>query len=244
MLNVVDIRDLLVEKYINNDFVIDKTGVKTVELIGQSFIADEPTIFGKVNEDYIKREIDWYKSQSLYVDDIPGETPAIWKAVSSTEGKINSNYGYLVYSKQNNYQYGNVYNELCLNKDSRRAIMIYTRPTIWNEYNDKDMSDFICTNTVQYLIRDNKLNAVVQMRSNDAWAGYRNDVSWQKHVLEQLTNDLRVGGPNHHTLEVGDIIWNAGSLHIYEKQFYLLDHYAKTGEFNITKAEYDRYQVA
>ena len=244
MIEVTDIRDLLVDKYLNNEFVIDKTGVKTVELVGQSFIANDITIFGKVNEDYIERELAWYKSQSLFVDDIPGETPAIWKAVSSSEGKINSNYGYLVYSKQNNYQYGHVYNELCANKDSRRAIMIYTRPSIWNEYNHKGMSDFICTNTVQYLIRDNKLNAVVGMRSNDAWAGYRNDFAWQLHVLKQLVNDLRVGGPNHQSLEVGDIVWNAGSLHIYEKQFYLLDHYANTGEFDITKAEYVRRQMA
>lgn len=227
MLNVVDIRDLLVEKYLANEFVIDKTGVKTVELIGQSFIADEPTIFGKVNEDYIERELAWYKSQSLFVDDIPGETPAIWKAVASTEGKINSNYGYLVYSGQNNYQYGNVYNELCANKDSRRAIMIYTRPTIWNEYNHNGMSDFICTNTVQYLIRDNKLNAVVSMRSNDAIFGYKNDFAWQKYVLDQLVGDLRVGGPNHQTLEAGNIIWNSGSLHVYERHFKFIEEFIK-----------------
>jgi thymidylate synthase len=227
MLNVVDIRDLLVEKYLANEFVIDKTGVKTVELIGQSFIADEPTIFGKVNGDYIERELAWYKSQSLFVDDIPGETPAIWKAVASTEGKINSNYGYLVYSGQNNYQYGNVYNELCANKDSRRAIMIYTRPTIWNEYNHNGMSDFICTNTVQYLIRDNKLNAVVSMRSNDAIFGYKNDFAWQKYVLDQLVGDLRVGGSNHQTLEAGNIIWNSGSLHVYERHFKFIEEFIK-----------------
>jgi len=43
---------------------------------------------------------------------------------------------------------------------------------------------------------------------------------------------------------MGDIIWNVGSLHVYESQFYLLDHFSKTGEIHITKKQYEeRYNV-
>lgn len=199
----------------SEQFVTDKTGVKTIEIIGATFLANEPAIFGEPNEEYIAREIAWYNSQSLKVEDMPGETPAIWKQVAATKGsskgEINSNYGYLIYSPENHNQYTNVLAELKKNPYSRRAVMIYTRPSIWNEYNRDGMSDFICTNAVQYMIRNKKLHAVVQMRSNDAYFGYRNDWAWQKHVLDKLSVHL--------TVEPGDILWNAGSLHLYERHF-------------------------
>ena len=90
------------------------------------------------------------------------------------------------------------------------------------------MSDFICTNAVNYFIRNNKLSCVVQMRSNDIWAGYRNDYAWQRWVLESLQKDLSL---HYKDLEVGDIIWNAASLHMYERNFRLLNRFNKTGQW-------------
>jgi len=212
MLKVEDIREYFIRELQSERFVTDKTGVKTIEMIGASFEADEPSIFGDVNDDYIQRELEWYKSESLYVDDIPGITPAIWKKVASTEGKINSNYGWAIYSEDNGLQYLNVFDELTKNPNSRRAVMIYTRPTMWSDYNHNGMSDFMCTNAVQYMIRDGQLVAVVQMRSNDVVFGYRNDYAWQKYVADQLTKDLG--------LDVEPkIIWNVGNLHVYERHF-------------------------
>lgn len=215
-----------------NDFVIDKTGVKMLEMIGACFVADEQLIFGSVNEDYVQRELDWYLSQSLSVYDIPGGPPKIWEQVASKHppGWINSNYGWAIFSFQNGTQYENVLKELKANPWSRRAVMIYTRPTMHTDYNRGGMSDFMCTNAVQYMIRDNKLHAIVQMRSNDIWAGYRNDYAWQKYVLDKLARDLYI--------DAGNIVWNAGSLHCYEKDFYLVDHFIRTGEISITKKEY------
>ena len=237
--NVNTIRNLLVEKYLAEDYTIDKTGVKTVELIGASFIADEDTIFGSLNAEYVQHELDWYLSQSLNVNDIPGKVPAIWKAVATPDGFINSNYGYLVYNSGNGNQYTNTVDELLRNPDSRRAIMIYTRPSMHTDWCAGGMSDFICTNAVQFLIRNGQCHAVLQMRSNDAWAGYRNDYAWQKYVLTQLVNDLKMCGKD---VEVGSITWQVGSLHLYERQFYLLDHYIATNrsEFDITFQDYKR----
>jgi len=212
MLKVEDIRDHFIGELMDSNFVIDKTGVKTIEMIGATFEADEPSIFGDVNDDYIQRELEWYKSESLYVDDIPGITPAIWKKVASTEGKINSNYGWAIYNHDNGLQYLHVLGDLKLNPNSRRAVMIYTRPTMHNDYNKDGMSDFMCTNAVQYMIRDGQLIAIVQMRSNDVVFGYRNDYAWQKYVANQLTKDLG--------LDVEPkIIWHVGNLHVYERHF-------------------------
>lgn len=212
--SIDEIRDNLATMLGNEEFVTDKTGVKTIEIIGSSFLASEPAIFGEPNEDYIAREIEWYKSMSLNVNDIPGGAPLIWQQVSSSEGLINSNYGFLVWSDANYKQYDYVLEELLKNPHSRRAVMVYTRPSIWLDYNQNGMSDFICTNTVQYMIRNGFLHAVVQMRSNDVIFGYKNDYAWQKYILNKLADDLNV--------PAGDIVWNAGSLHVYERHFDLV----------------------
>lgn len=226
MIKTADIRDVLARKYGQEEFVIDKTGARTVEICGASFVADEPTIFGALNNDYIRRELDWYLSQSLYVKDIGDPVPKIWEAVADSAGKINSNYGYLVYSKENQSQYDNVLNELVRNRDSRRAVMIYTRPTIHVEYNRDGMSDFICTNAVQYLIRDGKLQTIVQMRSNDVVFGYRNDYAWQKYVQEQLVKDYNTTVQDiSDEIICGQIIWQVGSLHVYSRHFGLIEDY-------------------
>ena len=212
MLKVEHIREHFIEELKYGRFVTDKTGVKTIEMLGACFEANHPSIFGDINEEYVQRELEWYKSMSLYVDDIPGITPAIWKQVASTEGKINSNYGWAIYSEDNGLQYLNVLDELTANPNSRRAVMIYTRPTMWSDYNHNGMSDFMCTNAVQYMIRDGQLVAVVQMRSNDVVFGYRNDYAWQKYVADMLTRDLG--------LDIEPkIIWNVGNLHVYERHF-------------------------
>jgi thymidylate synthase len=197
-----------------NDFVTDKTGVKMLEMVGAQFIANEPAIFGTPNQEYIDREIQWYQSMSLNVNDIPGGPPAIWKQVADEDGFINSNYGWCIWSVENDQQYANVFNELKYNPESRRAVMIYTRPDMWYDYNENGRSDFMCTNAVQYMIRDGKLQVVVQMRSNDVVYGYKNDYAWQRYVQEKLATELKVG--------VGDIIWQVASLHVYERHFDLV----------------------
>ena len=222
MLNTVkDINSLFQAKLLNEVFVIDKSGVKTIEIINAAFEADEDHIVRPPNTEYIKREIEWYESQSLYVKDIPGETPAIWKAVADKNGKINSNYGYLIHSEENYSQYLSVLAELSDNPDSRRANMIYTRPSIQMDAVFNGMSDFICTNNVQYFIRDGKLITSVYMRSNDAVFGYNNDLAWQKYVRDCLINDLETD--THKRYLPGPIYWNVGSLHVYERHFKFLE---------------------
>lgn len=210
-------------------------GSTTIEIVGANFIADTDALFGTVNWEYVKREEGWYESRSLNVNDIPGGAPAIWKAVADKNGFINSNYGFLLFSPENGSQYENAKNELLKNPESRRANTIYTRPSMWLDYNRDGRSDFCCTDSVQYLIRDGKVHAVVRMRSNDAIFGYRNDRAWQQHVLTKMTNELNAAGNNY---EVGQIIWQAGSLHIYARHYYLVKHFALTGEINISKEKY------
>lgn len=212
------------------DFVTDKTGVRTIELVGASFIADQDFIFGELNRDYLNREIEWYTSQSCNVNDFPGGAPTIWKQIADRDGFVNSNYGWMIWSGANYSQYDNAIAELRKNPLSRRAVMIYNSPDMWYRYNRNGRSDFACTNAVQLLYRKGKLNMVVQMRSNDVVFGYRNDRHWQQHVLDLAAEELGY--------EPGTITWQVGSLHVYERHFYLVHHFLQVGEPHITKNDF------
>lgn len=217
MPNVADVRGIFRDKLRAKDFTTDKSGVKVIELIGIAYEVDEPVIFGKLNEDYAQRELQWYLSQSRNVHDIPGKCPKIWEMVADKDGLINSNYGWCIFSDENNNQYNNVLNELRSNPESRRAQMIYTRPQMWNDYNRNGMSDFMCTTAVEVFIRGSILYYVINQRSCDAVYGFKNDIFWHKWVAKKLLNDLQLGN------SVIKIIHQVGSLHLYERHFSLVN---------------------
>ena len=225
--NTSDIKHYFVNALAKEDFVMDRSGQKTIELIGASFFADQPAIFGTPNESYIEIEKEWYESQSTNVNWITEtynrNVPEAWKLAANDFGQINSNYGYLIYSDKYHNQYGRVLDELLENPDGRRASMIYTRPSIWEEYNEDGKNDFICTNSVTYYIRDNVLQCVVQMRSNDVVFGYKNDYAWQLYVLEQMVSDYNdCREKTTPIITAGDIIWQVQNLHVYERHFHLV----------------------
>ena len=222
-MQVRDIRRYFIDKLNDEDYTIDKTGQKTIEMIGASFLADEPAIFGTPNQEYIDKEIDWYCSGSTNINDIYGderEPPEAWKYAANKHGEINSNYGRLIFDDIYYRQYENVLNELADSNDTtRRATMVYNRPSIWTEFQDGGKNDFICTNAVTYYIRDDKLQAVVQMRSNDVVFGYKNDYAWQRYVMGLICQDL---GGNNSKLKPGLLIWQVQNLHVYERHFHLV----------------------
>jgi thymidylate synthase len=76
------------------------------------------------------------------------------------------------------------------------------------------------------MIRDGALNTVVQMRSNDAWAGYRNDYAWHQYVTKELLKQYNdcIQDPSD-SIVLGQTVWQAGSLHVYSRQFYLIENY-------------------
>lgn len=227
--NVSDIRQHFINELANEAFTIDKTGQKTIELIGANFIADEPAIFGTPNQEYIQAEIAWYESQSTNIYDIHKESgadaPAAWKYSADTHGNINSNYGHLVFSGKYFDQFACAFDELMENPDSRRAQMIYNRPSIWVEFNEGGKNDFICTNAQTFYIRDSKLHMVSQMRSNDVVYGYKNDYAWAQYLMDKFVhawNEMEEIFSNHGPITKGNLIWSVMNLHVYEKHFHLV----------------------
>lgn len=228
-LTTKDIYDELCRKYISGDFRIignDRQQSRTIEIQNANFIVDKPWIIREPNYEYFNRELEWYKSQSLNVNDIPGGAPKMWKACADKDGYINSNYGWCIWSGENGYQYQHCLNKLIEDPHTREACMLYTRPEMQEDYKLNGMHDFICTYSVQVFINENKdgekqLDYIVYMRSNDAVYGFDNDALWHMEVQNQLAQDL--SNRLNDRVNLGDLYWNAGSLHVYERHFNLLN---------------------
>ena len=227
MITTNDIRKEFIDKYIRGEFRIignDVQQSRTIEIQNAHFLADKSWIVRKPNYEYFDRELTWYTSQSLNVNDIPGGAPKMWQACASKDGFINSNYGWCIFSEENGKQYDNCMTKLLLDRHTREAIMIYNRPSMHKDYNKDGMHDFMCCQNVQYFIneRDGQqyIDCIVNFRSNDAVFGYCNDYLWEVWVLKQLANDM--SSKTGENIQAGHIYWNAGSLHIYERHFKFL----------------------
>lgn len=222
--NVEDIRNMFVYKYLNDrtekcSYHGDR---KRITLHGAYFKVTEPYIFRKPSGDYIQREIDWYNSMSLNVNDIKAPIPKIWTMISDKDGLINSNYGTLMFSSEFGSQFESC--KLALQNDpmSNHGIIITTRPSIHQEWNKNGMHDFICLQTVQFFIKGRVMKVFVNFRSNDAIFGFRNDYAWIEYITRKLMFDLNAYyKENGMPIELTEftVDWFAGTLHIYEEQF-------------------------
>ena len=78
LMNTKDVANLFVNKYINKEFRTIGNAVqqsKTIELQNIQFEVDKPWIIREPNENYFKRELQWYQTESLNVNDIPEGAP-------------------------------------------------------------------------------------------------------------------------------------------------------------------------
>jgi thymidylate synthase len=158
---------------------------------------------------YFAALVAWYfRARSHKLDGID-QYGDQWKRV--TEPDINSNYGVYVFGEG---QLKVAINRLVNNPTSRQAVIMFNRPDI----NVSDTRDHICTTSLQFLVRDNKLVLITTMRSNDFWNGLCYDIPFfmllQLIVFEHLTRFQPL-----HSLELGAYYHNVGSMHAYERNW-------------------------
>ncbi|RLA72829.1 MAG: dCMP hydroxymethylase, partial [Epsilonproteobacteria bacterium] len=132
----------------------------------------------------------------------------IWSTASDGNGMTNSNYGYLMFSPQNGYQFNNVVKTLLEDPQSRRAVAYYTNPFI----HYVGGNDHICTIYAAYTVRNGKLDVVVSMRSNDIRFGLIGaDLEWAIYMLKRVAECINA--------EPGKVRWHAASAHLYSRHF-------------------------
>jgi thymidylate synthase len=141
----------------------------------------------------------------------------------SDDGKtVNSAYGALVGIAQPQdeatSQWARVVDELCVDPDSRRAVMTVFAPShLPAVATGASTKDVPCTLSLQFLIRERKLHLHVSMRSNDVVWGLCNDIFSFTLMQEVMLLDLRARG--FEDLALGSYHHTAGSMHLYERHF-------------------------
>lgn len=105
-------------------------------------------------------------------------------------------------------QINQVFEKLIVDRDTRQAVM-----TFWIQ-NPMPSKDIPCTISLQFLIRDNELHLVANMRSSDIYMGFPYDV-FSFSMIARTT--LMMINPTYPSLELGQLIFNAASLHLYDK---------------------------
>ena len=106
-----------------------------------------------------------------------------------------------------------VVDKLKTDKNTRQAVLtIYSHNNDMIDYTGRDTP---CTLSLQFIIRDNKLNLIVTMRSNDVILGLPYDIYNFTNMQEIVANTLGIN--------VGQYIHQVGSLHVYNENYEIFE---------------------
>ena len=182
-------------------------GFKCKELIGAQMILTDgtkclPTLKDrKLNYAYLTIEKMMYLSQCQDPEVLIAYNKNMQNYINHDTGKFDGAYGDRI-AMNNQLEW--CYEELKKDPDSRRAVVVIHNSTDCNH----ETKDSACTLTWQFLIREGKLDMVVNMRSNDILWGTCLDIPAFGFIQEVMAYWLEI--------PVGRYIHNAASLHYYD----------------------------
>jgi thymidylate synthase len=192
---------------------VSPRGISTIELPAVSFTLNNPrsrclTIPARRwSFPLALGELCWHLSGDTAVAGLSYYAP-VWDHFADSSGHIRGScYGATMFAsdgKQSAWEA--VQRLLSLDRDTRRAV-IYLANGASNL--DSDCIDAACATSIQFLIRGDKLDVVLTMRSNDAIWGLPYDVFLFTFLQELMAKQLNLG--------IGKYYHFAGSLHLYER---------------------------
>jgi thymidylate synthase len=191
-------------------------GSETIEILNRSFLIEDPTDISisnparKFKDSYAVTEWLWYMSHDRNIRNI-GKHASIWNRIADDCNEVESNYG--AYFRG---QWAWVMKELYDDLSSRRATIAINQP----HHKGANSQDYPCTQYVQFFVRNGKLSMSVCMRSNDAVYGFCNDVFAFSLFQQLMLNELNHRGM---CLGLGHYHHHAGSFHIYEQHYTMMD---------------------
>lgn len=197
-----------------------RTGNKV--LYSANWVATNDSMIGEVNEDWVRRELDWFNSGSDKLEDMEGPVPKLFQACAGIDGKVNSAYGHILF---NSHTATSLYSRILRTfavegLDSRHAVAIISDRDVHSLSRLNGRNDFICTNALNVMIdSEYRLHIIAQMRSMDAVFGYRADYSMWDSLMERLLLDLYTMG---YSVTRGDITFQVANLHVYPRHHELL----------------------
>lgn len=156
---------------------------------------------------YCYGEALWYLSGSNSLDFI-SKYSSFWRHISDDGVTCNSAYGKYIFSDTYDYAGEKVSQwDWCkcllrIDKDTRQAVIHIKPIQICNT------KDTVCTLMMHFMIRNNRLNLIVNMRSNDIFKGLTFDVFQFTLLQELMAAELGV--------ELGTYTHIDNNLHVYE----------------------------
>jgi thymidylate synthase len=150
-------------------------------------------------------ELAWYLSASDQVDFISYYITDYVKE-EEVDGSVRGAYGPRLFTADWHNQFESVAALLKRKPNSRQAVIqLFDNSDLAGMY-----KDIPCTCTLQFMVRDEKLNLTVSMRSNDVYKGLPHDV-FSFTMLQEIMSVIL-------NRQLGDYTHFAASLHLYDQQ--------------------------
>lgn len=202
-------QEILCELLKDQDFITatrsDELGDFT-EIVGASLVLTNPRARLSRSESKGKLfsalgEFFWYMSGTNALDFIDYYIPNVYKKEADND-VVHSGYGDRLFSRFGINQLENIIEKLKTNPTSRKAVI-----QIFSAL-DLQYRSVPCTCTLQFLLRNQRLHLLVNMRSNDAYLGLPHDVFAFTMIQEIVARSLGV--------DIGIYKHFVGSLHLYK----------------------------
>ncbi len=178
---------------------------------------------------YAAAEVIWYLSFTNEIEMIQAYAPQYERF--SENGKAHGAYGF----RLSGFDQFELFLELLTKK-------VHTRQAVLNLFSnqkpyydvrhaiDGDRQDIPCTLSLNFLVRNNKLNLVVTMRSNDIWLGLPYDLFAFCHIQQLVARYLGI--------DMGWYQHQAMSLHLYDRNAEAFEEARATREFSTDHTQY------
>lgn len=196
----------------------------------------------EVIKSYTAKEVALYDSCTDKAEDF-GKASKFWLSLANPDGTVNSAYGNLIWNRKTHgnpdFEARRMLGEepyealryvekikmregrlrtpwewakksLEMDKDTRQAILRFSLP----EHQWIGNKDQTCTLHGIFLIRENKLNLTITMRSNDLTLGLVYDLPWFISLMHRMRDELKEVYPD---LGIGRYTHQVHSLHIYDR---------------------------
>lgn len=202
----------------------DRTGTGTISLFGAEIRHDLQESFPllttkSVHFKSVVGELLWILSGSTNIKFLQDHNIRIWNEWADKDGEIGKMYGYQWrkgHTIKGSFERGKIHadeffydqirslvNGIKANPDSRRHLV-----SAWNVSQLDEMALAPCHYSFQCYVNDGKLSMIVNQRSADIFLGVPFNLASYAlltHLLAQVCN-----------LEVGELIWRGGDVHIYQ----------------------------
>ncbi len=191
---IIEVWEQSIQTLIKKDIPLSYTqrGVRAKEILGLQLVVTTPTRKSNISSRYIFGD-DFIEK---YCNNIMNVSSGVKSISSRIIGEKT------IGNKQNN-QIDKVVRVLKNEPESRRALI-----SLWDSQYDSISEHPPCVCTIQFFIRNNKINTITYYRSNDAWMAALPDMISMLRLTEYVASRLKI--------DVGQYFHFAASYHIYE----------------------------